>query len=139
MLKRHARKADVQAVLLELDPENVALARKAAVEAELPQLHVVQTDASMSDEYAPYVPADIVLACGIFGNISDVDLEGTVRHLSMLCAEGAAVIWTRHWKEPAVIDSIQRWFSESGFRNIRFDALDNDRKMGIGLAQLTGP
>ena len=139
MVRDHPRRSEVRAALLELDAENVAIAREAAERAQLQdRVEVVQSDASASDVYAPYVPAHVVLACGIFGNVSRADIEGTIRHLSMLCHEGAGVIWTRHWKEPEVIDSIRRWFSESGFRNLSFDALDNDRKMGVGVAQLTG-
>jgi hypothetical protein len=89
VLRDHRRRIEVDAVLLELDPENVAAARSAAASAGLDRVAIVETDASSSDVYAPYVPADIVLACGIFGNISDLDLEGTVRNVSMLCRPGA--------------------------------------------------
>ncbi len=139
VLRDHARGPEVDALLVELDSENVAFARRTAADAQLPNITVVESDAAVSDVYQPYVPADIVLACGIFGNISDADLESTVRHLSMLCAEHAAVIWTRHWKQPEVISSIQRSFEDSGFRNLSFDRLDNDRKMGVGVAELLGP
>ena len=139
VLQRHPRGPDVGAALLEIDTENVGLARRLAAEAGLVNVTVIETDASTSDPYRPYVPADIVLACGIFGNISETDLQGTVRNLSMLCGDGAALIWTRHWKEPAVISRIQQWFAESGFWNLSFDALDNERKMGIGVAQLIAP
>ena len=136
VLQRHARRGDVRAALLEIDEENVSIARRLAAGAGLTQLEVVQVDASFSDPYTPFVPSEIVLACGIFGNISNADLEGTVRNLSMLCRPGAAVIWTRHWKQPEVIASIQQWFFESGFSNLSWDALENERKMGIGVAQL---
>jgi hypothetical protein len=138
VLKRHPRRQEVRAALLEIDEENVAFARDSAARQGLDQVQVRQVDASTSDPYSPYVPADIVLACGIFGNIGLPDLEGTVRNLSMLCREGGAVIWTRHWKQPEVIARIQQWFAESGFRNLSWDALDNERKMGIGVAQLAG-
>jgi hypothetical protein len=139
VLERHPRRKDVRAALLEIDPENVAFARAAAAGAGLSQVEVHEVDASSSDAYAWFVPAEIVLACGIFGNISHADLEVTVRKLSMLCRQGAVVIWTRHWQQPEVIASIQEWFSESGFKNLSWDALENERKMGIGVAQLIGP
>jgi hypothetical protein len=138
VLRDHPRRTDVEAVLLELDPENVAVARSAGASAGLDRVAVVEADASSSDVYAPYVPADIVLACGIFGNISDSDLEGTVRNLSMLCRSGASVIWTRHWKEPEIIDKVRQWFMASGFEDLGYEALENERKMGIGVARLTG-
>lgn len=128
----------MRAALLEIDADNVGYARASASRAGLDQVEIVQVDASHSDPYASFVPAAILLACGIFGNISNADLEATVRKLSMLCADGASVIWTRHWKEPDVIDSIQQWFVESGFHNLSWDALENERKMGIGVTQLVG-
>jgi hypothetical protein len=84
------------------------------------------------------VPADIVLACGIFGNISDQDLECTVRNLSMLCRSGASVIWTRHRNQPDLTPRIRSWFAESGFEELSFDAIDNESKSGIGTVRLKG-
>jgi hypothetical protein len=136
VLRQHPRGADVHAALLEIDEENVQRASQDAASAGLSNVEVIQVDASHSDPYGPYVPADILLACGIFGNISDADLENTVRHLSMLCRDGASVIWTRHWKLPEVITRIRRWFGESGFEDLGYQKLDNERKMGIGVVRL---
>jgi putative methyltransferase len=138
VLARHPRRNDVSAALLEIDTENVAYARQLASSAGLERVAVIQADASTSDPYEPHVPADILLACGIFGNISDGDLEKTVRQLSMLCRTGASVIWTRHWKQPETITSIRQWFQESGFDDLGFEALDNEAKMGVGLSRLPG-
>lgn len=138
VLARHPRRNDVHAVLLEIDAENVEVARRAAAQAGLTSLDVVETDASNSDAYAPYVPADIVLACGIFGNISDTDIERTVRNLAMLCKPNASVLWTRHRREPDLTPGIRRWFRESGFEELNFDPLDNEAKTSVGVAHLTG-
>lgn len=138
VLAQHSRGGEVDAVLLEIDPQNATVARESAAQHRLSDVTVVQADASSSDAYAPYVPADIVLACGVFGNISDADLEGTIRHLSMLCRAGASVIWTRHWKDPLVISRIQQWFAESAFWNLSYDALDNEGRSGVGVALLQG-
>jgi hypothetical protein len=99
---------------------------------------LVEADAAISDVYAPFVPADIVLACGIFGNITDADLENTVRTLSMLCNQGAAVIWTRHRENPEVIRAIRAWFVDSGFEDLTFDAPESPKLYGIGTARLVG-
>ena len=91
------RAHDLIGRLVELDPRNVERARLRIDELALEdRLEVVEGDASMSDAYAGAVPADLVLACGIFGNISDEDIERTVRFLPSLCAPGAWVLWTRH-------------------------------------------
>src|SRR5487761_860579 len=113
VVPKHKRQSDVSAVLVELDPANVRAAREAAAGAGLRSLEVIEDDAALSDVYAPFVPADIVLACGIFGNVSDADVENTVRTLSMLCNPGAAVIWTRHRREPDLNRDIRGWLVES--------------------------
>jgi hypothetical protein len=128
----------VTAVLVELDPRNVEAARATAARSGLTQVEIIEGDAATSDVYASYVPADVVLACGIFGNISDADLEGTVRHVSMLGRTGTAVIWTRHRLEPDLTPSIRRWFDDSGFEELSFDALENENKYSIGVARLVG-
>lgn len=138
VVARHPRRDDIRATLLELDHENVVYARQLAQGAGLANVTVVEVDASTSDPYEPYVPANIVLACGIFGNISDRDLEYTVRHLSMLCSPGASVIWTRHHKQPEVIARIRTWFEKSGFEDLGFDAIENEKKMGVGVSRLRG-
>ena len=136
VLPAHQRRGDVTAVLVELDHRNVEVARASTAQTGLTQIDVLEGDASVSDIYPPFVPADIVLACGIFGNISDQDLERTVRNLSMLCRAGASVIWTRHRNEPDLTPRIRGWFAESGFEELSFDAIDNESKSGIGTVRL---
>jgi hypothetical protein len=137
VLPSHPRRGDVRAVLVELDRRNVDVARANAAGPGLSQVEVLEGDAAVSDVYAPFVPADIVLACGIFGNISDQDLERTVRNLSMLCQTGASVIWTRHRTEPDLTPRIRSWFADVGFEELSFDAIDNESKSGIGTVRLT--
>jgi len=137
VLPDHPRRGDVTAVLVELDPRNVEVARASAVRTGLTQVEVLEGDAAVSDIYAPFVPADIVLACGIFGNIADQDIERTVRNLSMLCQAGGSVIWTRHRNEPDLTPRIRNWFTESGFDELSFDAIENESKSGIGTVRLT--
>ena len=138
VLPTHPRRADTTALLVELDPHNVAAARKAAAAMTgLPGVDVVQADAAISDIYASAIPADVVLACGIFGNVSDGDVENTVRNLSMLCRVGSSVIWTRHRREPDLTPKIRRWFAQAGFTELGFDALKNKTLSGIGTELLT--
>ncbi|HEX9096882.1 MAG TPA: class I SAM-dependent methyltransferase [Candidatus Dormibacteraeota bacterium] len=138
VLPDHPRRGDVTAVLVELDHRNVEAARATAAKTGLSRVEVLEGDAAVSDVYAPCVPADVVLACGIFGNISDQDLERTVRNLSMLCRTGAAVIWTRHREEPDLTPRIRSWFADCGFEELGFDAIDNESKSGIGTVRLSG-
>jgi predicted RNA methylase len=138
VLPSHPRRSDVTAVLVELDHRNIEVARGNVARTGVSQVDILEGDAAVSDIYAPFAPADIVLACGIFGNISDQDLERTVRNLSMLCRTGASVIWTRHRNQPDLTPRIRSWFAESGFEELSFDAIDNESKSGIGTVSLTG-
>jgi hypothetical protein len=137
VLPTHPRRADTTALLVELDPHNVATAREAAAITGLPGVDVVQADAAISDIYASAIPADVVLACGIFGNVSDGDVENTVRNLSMLCRVGSSVVWTRHRRAPDLTPKIRRWFGQAGFSEVSFDALKNETLSGIGTERLT--
>ena len=138
VLPHHPRRADVNAILVELDPRNVAVARGAADSAGLTQVNVIEGDAAVSDVYAPFVPADVLLACGIFGNITDLDIENTVRNLPMLCRSGASIVWTRRRDEPDLTPQIREWFRKSGFEELSFDAPDATVS-AVGTARLVAP
>ncbi|MGH9250784.1 MAG: hypothetical protein ACRD0W_14855 [Acidimicrobiales bacterium] len=85
----HPRRNDVRARLVELDPDNAAAAREGIRRAGLDQIDVLAADAGTTDSAVGAVPADVVLLCGVFGNITDDDIEGTIRATPMLCASGA--------------------------------------------------
>jgi hypothetical protein len=116
--RRHRRGDDVFGRLVELDPRNAQHARNAIAEAGLTGLEVVEGDAGRSDTYLGAVPADVVLACGIFGNITDQEVEQTVRALPALCAPNAWVIWTRGPRDDRILHTIEEWFSSAEFEPI---------------------
>lgn len=119
----HPRRADVSALLVERDPALVAFARARAGAAGLgDQVHIVEGDASLSHWYADDVPADLVLVCGIFGNISAADITATVEALSSFCRPGAHVLWTRHRRPPDATPAIRADFAAAGFTELAFEA-----------------
>lgn len=136
--EEHERGQDLSGRLVELDPRNAAAARDRIRAAELEGWEVVEADAGRSDAYVGAVPADLVVACGIFGNISLDDIERTIRFLPSLCAPGAHVVWTRHPREVGVIDRIESWLDESGFERDAL-VLAEDATYGVGSAHLVGP
>jgi len=138
VLPRHPRRADVRATLMELDPENVRVARATAAAEGLTSIEVVEGDASISDTFESLGPADVLLVCGIFGNVSAADVENTVQTISMLCKPGAVIIWTRHRREPDLTRRIRRWLAEAGFAELTFDAIHNESRSGVGTARLIG-
>lgn len=137
VLTAHPRRDEVRARLIELDERNAAVARQAAQAAGLDGVEVLQADAGVTDACAGAVPARIVMACGIFGNISDSDIRATVAALPSLCAPGALVLWTRHRRPPDLTPVIRSWFSGAGFREEAFD-VSRDGFMSVGAHRLTG-
>lgn len=139
VLAQHPRRDNVSALLVELDPDNAAAAEVGAREAGLVQVRVLRGDASLTDSYAGAVPADIVLACGIFGNITGDDIQRTVEHLPHFCTARATVLWTRgRWKDNDPTPQIRRWFEEAGFEEIAFDAPE-DTTYSVGVNRFVGP
>ena len=110
VLPSHPRQDDVSAVLIEADPENAETARGNAAAAGLAQVEVRQADASRPSGYADVLPADVLLLCGIFGNVGDADIQRTVAAAPALCAPGATVIWTRHRRPPDLTPQVRAWF-----------------------------
>src|ERR1700742_2284341 len=137
VLAGHPRRDDVRARLVELDERNVAIARQAAQAAGLDGVEVLQADAGTTDACAGAVPAQIVLVCGIFGNITDGDIRTTVAALPSLCAPGALVLWTRHRRPPDLTPAIRSWFEQAGFREEAFHT-SPDGFMSVGAHRLTG-
>ncbi|MFI7697985.1 class I SAM-dependent methyltransferase [Nonomuraea sp. NPDC049480] len=136
VLKEHPRRDDVRARLVELDPRNTSAAQDAAAAAGLGRVEVVTGDAALVDLYQGMAPADLVLACGIFGNISDDDIRRTVGFCAQLCATGGTVIWTRHRGAPDRVPLICDWFEEIGFE--RQWVSDPEAGFGVGVHRFTG-
>jgi len=137
-LDRHGRR-DVIGRLVELDPELADRARAHAAALGLTDLEVRTGDAGDSASYTGAVPADLVLVCGVFGNISDADIERTLRALPMFAAPGATAIWTRHRREPDMTIDIRRWLQQAGFENSAYDPVPESDTLGtVGTAVFRG-
>jgi DinB superfamily len=131
VLERHPRAADVRGRLVELDPELAATAREHAPAS----IEVLCADAGSTSAYEGAVPADLVLVCGVFGNITNDDIAGAISTLPSLCAPGATVIWTRHRRPPDVSVSVRDWFAAAGFGLVEFAGRDGFL-FGVGVHRL---
>jgi hypothetical protein len=123
--------------LIELDPALAAVARQRVHAAALSGLEVVEADAGDAAQFAGAVPADLVLLCGIFGNVTDADIRRTVAAMPSICAPGATVIWTRHRREPDLTPAIRGWFEAAGFSHVAFDSI-SDSASGVGVERFGG-
>jgi hypothetical protein len=136
VLRDHPRRGDVTARLVELDPRNAATARQLAADAGLTQVEVVTADAAQTDVYAGLVPANLLLACGVFGNITDEDVARTIRCCAGLCATGGTVVWTRGRREPDLVPQICEWFAAEDFELLGVS--ERETRWGVGAHRFAG-
>jgi hypothetical protein len=136
VLRRYEFASHVRGRLVELDPDN-AQALRHAVEAAGLGLEVVEGDAGDLAAYAGAVPADLVLLCGVLGNVSDEDAHNIVRSMPQFCATGATVIWTRSRRPPDLTPRIRAWFADAGFSELAFVAPD-DAMFSVGASRFLG-
>lgn len=136
VLEDHPRRDDVAGRLVEVDPGLVERARRRAP----PHLEVVCGDAGVSDTYEGAAPADLVMSCGVFGNISNDDIRRVIAAWRFLCRPGGTVIWTRGSFGGAESDlrpSVRAWVREASFEEISFDG--DPEPFGVGVARMIGP
>lgn len=105
-----------QLVLVELDPDLSEAARSAADESGV-DATVVVGDAGIRSHWDNHLPADLLMLCGIFGNIADEDVETTIRSAGSLLSPDGVVIWTRG----AVTGPDRRQQTRDCFRDCGFD------------------
>ncbi len=135
-LPAHPRRDDVSAVLVEANPTLAGQAREAAAGAGLSRVEVRAADASRVDGFADALPANVLLLCGIFGNVSTDDIRRTVAAAAALCAPGGTVIWTRHQRPPDLTPQIRDWFTAAGFEEVAFWGRPSVSMAGVGAAVL---
>ncbi|HWD54474.1 MAG TPA: class I SAM-dependent methyltransferase family protein [Acidimicrobiales bacterium] len=138
VVAEHPRRADVAALLVEMDPALVGFARARADAAGVGnRVRIVEGDAALARWYAEQVPADLVLVCGVFGNISAADITATVHALSSFCRPGSHVVWTRHRRPPDATPAIRADFAAAGFSEVAFEAPE-ETVMTVGLHRFDG-
>lgn len=137
VLPSHPRRHDVSARLVELDPALAAAARARVADQALHGIEVVSGDAALTDAYESAVPADVLLVCGVFGNITDADVRRSIDMLPSLAAAGATVIWTRGRFEPDLTPAIRAWFADAGFSEAAFVPIP-DSTASVGMHRLVG-
>jgi hypothetical protein len=132
VLQNHVRASDVSGRLVEFDPRLVERARRAAPAG----LDVVQGDAGLSDSYEGACPADLVMTCGVFGNVSEEDIRATIASWRFLLARSGTVIWTRGALPGDDLRPLVRaWVQQAGFAEVAFHGQPPPSD-GVGVAKL---
>ncbi|NMO54760.1 nucleotidyltransferase family protein [Actinoplanes sp. TBRC 11911] len=116
-----ATRPGIEPLLLEMDPE---LARRAGT---------TSADAGVTDPYLGYGRAHILLACGVFGNVSADDTRRTIATLPGLMESGGVVIWSRAGDES---EHVRDLFAGHGFEELGFVRPD-DARFRVGVHRLT--
>ena len=131
VLDDHPRRGDVRGRLVELDPVLADTARAHAPAG----IEVSCADAGTTAAYAGMVPADLVLVCGVFGNITNADMMRTIDLLPTLCAPNAVVIWTRHRRRPDATPAVRQRFADNGFDELAF-VTPEGTQFSVGMNRL---
>ncbi|MFC7623286.1 hypothetical protein [Microlunatus sp. GCM10028923] len=76
---------------------------------------MVHGDAGSTDPYLGAAPARIVLLCGVFGSLTDADIDRLVAGLPQLCEAWAQVIWTANRTAPGLYAEVEQAFQRYGF------------------------
>lgn len=126
-----------EVVLVELDPSLADAARRRAAEVAL-AASVVIADAGRAESWKHTRTPDLLMLCGIFGNVPDADVQRTITAATAIVRPGGRVIWTRgHRAGRDMRPVIRRWFLEAGFEELSFDS--EPVGFGVGVHQLVAP
>ena len=137
VLATHPRGHDVKALLVEMSAELVADARRTCEQQGLANVEIVEGDAAETSMYAGAVPADVILVCGVFGSITEDEMQQTVRELPYWCAPGATAIWTKEGNPPDLRPFVRQLFTDAGFEETAY-VTEADAVFGVGSARWNG-
>jgi hypothetical protein len=135
ILEHHTRRHDVRALLIELDEGLVHEGRRRIDELGLTRIAFLRGDAGDTNNLGSFNDVQLVLACGIFGNVAEHDIRSTIEGLSVLLAEGGSTVWTRHRMAPDLTPSIRDWFVAAGFEETEFVPIA-DSSASVGANRL---
>ena len=131
LMEAHPRKKDVNALLVENNSELVEAGRKVISEAGIEsQLTFSMSDATISSTYVEFVPVDIALLSGVFGNLRPEECARLIRSLCSLCKRGGYVVWTRHRQIHGGLSQIaliRQHFEDSRFEEVQIGDTADDK------------
>ena len=137
VLAKHPNSSLISSLLVEVDKTLSEASKELALKLNVSNVTLEISDASLCMVYKDVIPADLILLCGVFGNISDTDVKNTISNLSMLCKLGTKIVWTRNRREPDATPKIRKLFIDNGFKELEFIAPDNNT-YSIGVSEFKG-
>jgi|SRR5579862_797130 len=130
LLAAGGRPAWVRAALVELDPVLAARARAHASAAGA-VVEVREADAGRLSSFADVVPVDVLMLCGVFGNLEPDSVRALVATLPSLVVPGGLIVWTRGGSEPDQRPVVRRSFLEAGAEEVAYEGAPE--AFGVGL------
>lgn len=127
----------VSAVLVEQDEDLARRALEAATSRRLSAVEVRCADAGGPSSFADLLPVDVLLLCGIFGNIDHEQVKEVIDVVPQMLVNGGFVIWTRGGSDPDRRPEIRRWFRAAGLAEIAFHGAPE--AFGVGVNRLVSP
>jgi hypothetical protein len=128
------RGSSVSALLIEKDEALARRATEAAASTGLATVEVRCADAGDPNSFDDVLPVDVLLLCGIFGNVEYGRVKAIVEVVPQLLPEGGCVIWTRGASEPDRRPELRSWFREAGLAEVSFDGAPET--FGVGVNRL---
>ena len=126
--------ASVSAVLVELDPDLAEAARREAAALGL-DVDVRTDDAGLVAAWLDVVPVDVLMLCGVLGNVSDDDVRRILAAAALMLQRGGTVIWTRANDPDAAEDPsevVRRRLLDAGWQERSFVKPD-DASFRVGV------
>lgn len=122
-------------ILVEIDPALAAAAERRAADVGV-AASVVVGDAGLAKTWQNVGPVDLLMLCGIFGNISETDIRTTINASRGILTHGGSVVWTRGcFADQDLRPQIRKWFEEAGFTESAFDS--EPTGYGVGVDRMT--
>ncbi|MGI8433203.1 MAG: SAM-dependent methyltransferase [Nocardioidaceae bacterium] len=133
VLAARTASSPVSALLVEQDEDLARRAAAAVTSSGLESVGVRCADAGNPSSFDDVVPVDVLLLCGIFGNIEHSRVKGTIDVLHHVLAPGGYLIWTRGGSDPDRRPEVRSWFRAAGFDEVSFDGAPEP--FGVGVNQ----
>lgn len=131
------RSARGPVVVVEQDALLAEAASATAGDAGLVDVSIRHGDAADPTVWSDAVPVDVLLLCGIFGNITAEEVDALVLLAPALLRPGGCVVWTRGRTDPDLRPRVRQAFLAAGFEEVAYDG--ESAKYGVGLARLAVP
>ncbi|MGD0284346.1 MAG: class I SAM-dependent methyltransferase [Candidatus Saccharimonadales bacterium] len=134
VLSKYPNLLNIRSFLVEINDEIANQAKELINTEHIQNIQVVIADAANSSLYKNVIPADLILLCGVFGNISIEDVRYIIKNLSMFCKSGTKVIWTRNRRVPDVTPKIRELFTNNSLDELKFiSTSDNTYAVGLNI------